>query len=301
MPSSLQRAACALIAASGLLTLPARSVAADPAATNRVDTPPCAPVITAPGATATSDCQLNGNANIRSWGEAANADGLLRGLSGAEVRFEAVQRTASTDSRWLDALVWLGGAVPAQVVFEGQLRGRFSVDIARGSISPPGVEQGQVMAELQLRAGAAPAVTAAATRARDSTAGSGLWAEPVWQPLTLTLAWTPAAPGATLAYEQRLITRATATNDWFRQGGGTVDAQADFRDGSGLVAVRWLDADGAELGDRVHWAWAHGVSPVPEPAAPALMLAGGLLLAARARRRRGGVSARWPSARCRRP
>ncbi len=66
MPSSLQRAACALIAASGPLTLPALSVAADPAAPNRVDTPPCAPVISAPGATATSDCQINGNAHIRS-------------------------------------------------------------------------------------------------------------------------------------------------------------------------------------------------------------------------------------------
>jgi hypothetical protein len=53
------------------------------------------------------------------------------------------------------------------------------------------------------------------------------------------------------------------------------------------VAVRWLDASGADLGSAVHWAWTHGLTavPVPEPATPALWLAGALALAAWTRRR----------------
>lgn len=213
---------------------------------------------------------------------------MLQGLSGAEVWFEALERRATTQSQWLDSLVWLGGAVPARVVFEGLLAGGLVIDIRRGSISPPGVEQGRVTAQLLLRAdaGSGPVVaTADAAMTRDSTAGGGRWTEAVLQPLTLP--WTPTAPGAVLAYEQRLFTSATATNAWFRQGAGTVDAQADFRAGSGLVGVRWLDATGADLGSAVQWAWTHELVavPVPEPATPVLWLAGSLCVAAWARRR----------------
>ena len=288
IPSALRRALPGALTLTLALAAPAR--AADSASTNRLEAPPCPVIVAGPGTPVALDCQLNGNADIRSWGEAVNTGGVLRGLTGAEVRFEALERSATTHSRWLDTLVWLGGAVPSQVVFEGLLAGNLAIDIGRGSISPAGVERGRVTAQLQLRAdaGGTPAVaTAAAALARDSSAGGGRWAEAVLQPVTLSLGWTPAAPGATLAFEQSLHTTATATNAWFRQGAGTVEVGADFRGGSGLVAVRWLDASGADLGSAVHWAWTHGLTavPVPEPATPALWLAGALALAAWTRRR----------------
>jgi len=290
------------LALAALAGAPDAARAADAASTNRIEAPPCTQLVTGPGAPASLDCQLNGNADIRSWGEAVNSEGVLRVLSGAEVSFEAVARSATTQSRWLDGLVWLGGAVPAQVVFEGRLVGGFAIDIRRGSISPPGVEQGRVAAQLLLQADAgsgAVVATADAAMARDSAGDVGLWTESVSQPVMLTLAWTPAAPGATLAYEQRLLTTATATNAWFRQGAGTVDARADFRDGSGLVGVRWLDASGTELGSAVQWAWTHELVtvPVPEPGTLALWLAGALVLAVPV----AASTSRSPSARCRRP
>lgn len=290
------------LALAALAGGPHAARAAEAASINRIEAPPCAVLLTGPGVPAALDCRANGNADIRSWGEAVNGSGVLRALSGAEVSFEAVERSATTQTRWLDALVWLGGSLPAQVVFEGRLGGGFAIDIRRGSLSPPGVEQGRVMAQLQLRAGSALA-SAEASLVRDSSGGGGRFTEAVAQPVTLAVAWTPAAPGATLAYEQRLVTGATATNAWFRQGAGTVDAQADFRAGSGLVSVRWLDAGGQDLGGAVQWAWAHELSPlpVPEPATLALWLAGAAALAAWARRRPAAFSAPWPSAGCRRP
>ncbi|MFN9744232.1 MAG: PEP-CTERM sorting domain-containing protein, partial [Betaproteobacteria bacterium] len=283
----------AALAALAVAALPAR--AADPGSLNRIDAPPC-PVLTTPSSVpAALDCQLNGNNRIHSWGEATQAAGVLRGLAGAEVLFEPVERTATTELRWLDTLVWLGGAVPAQVVFTGVLDGAFGIELTRGTISPPGVEQGRVSARLELRAGGTPAVaSAAASLARDTASGAGgSWAEAVQQPVTLAVAWAPTAPGATLAYEQRLVTAATATNAWFRQGGGSVNAVADFRDGSGLAEVRFLGADGTDLGAAVNWAWVQGTAPVPEPGTLALWLAGTLALAA--------LTSRSPSAGCRRP
>ncbi len=286
----------AALAALALVTLPAR--AADPGSINRIDAPPCAVLTTPAALPAALDCQVNGNARIHSWGEATQADGVLRGLAGAEVLFEAIERTATTELRWLDTLVWLGGAVPAQVVFTGVLDGALGIELTRGTISPPGVEQGRVSARLELRAGGTSAA-AAASLARDTAAGAGgSWTEAVLQPVTLTVAWAPTAPGATLGYEQRLVTTATATNAWFRQGGGAVNAVADFRDGSGLVDVRFFGTDGADLGPAVQWAWAQGTAPVPEPGTLALWLAGALALAARASTR---LTSRSPSAGCRRP
>jgi hypothetical protein len=288
------------LALAALAIGPHAARAADTASTNRIEAPPCAVLVAGPGAPASLECQLNGNADIRSWGEAVNGEGVLRTLSGAEVSFEAIERTATSQSRWLDGLVWLGGAVPSQVVFQGLLTGGFAIDISRGTISPIGVEQGRVTAQLQVRAGTATA-NADAALARDSSQGTGRFTEAVAQPVTLSLAWTPAAVGDTLPYEQRLVTSATATNAWFRQGAGSVDAQADFRNGSGLVSVRWLDAAGHDLGSAVQWAWTHELTalPVPEPGTPVLWLAGGLVLAAWARR--CAVSAPSPSAGCRRP
>jgi hypothetical protein len=274
------------------LATPAR--AADPASINRLDTPPCTLLVGGPGATVARDCQLNGNNDIRSWGEAGNAAGVLRGLSGAEVAFEAIERSASSESRWSDSLVWLGGAVPAQVVFEGMLLGGFAIDIARGTISPPGVEQGRLTAQLLLLAntGGTPVLASStASLSRDSANGTGgQWTETVSQPVTLSLDWTPTAPGAALSFEQRLITTATATNAWFRQGGGTVNAQADFLRGSGLAGVRWLDDSGADLGSAVQWTWAYGPAPVPEPGTPLLWLGGLATLALWARWRHGAAA-----------
>ncbi len=279
--------AAALVVA---LALPVFAAAADPGSINRIEAPPCAVLVTPAGAPAQLDCRANGNDDIRSWGEAANASGVLQSLVGAEVRFEAIQRSARSEASWVDSLVWLGGAAPSRVVFEGLLVGGFAIDITRGSISPAGVEQGVATARLELRAtaGGVPAAQAVeASLARSSAGGAGgTWTEAVQRPLSLALDWAPAAPGATLGFEQRLLTSATARNDWFRQGGGAVDVQAGFLSGSGLVAVRFFGGDGQELGDAVQWGWAHGVTPVPEPHAAVLWLAGLLALALWAPRRR---------------
>lgn len=277
--------ACAFVA-TGFLVLAAPARAIDPASLNRLELPPCTPQTSAPGTAISGQCTQNGNSVIRSWGEAANAPGPLGALSGAQVSFEAIARVGRTESRWLDSLVWLGGAVPAQVVFEAVLDGRFGAEIVRGVISPPGVEQVRATAALELRAdpGGTPVANTASAEFQRNAPGS--WQAPVLQPLSLSVAWSPGAPGASLLFEQRLSTSTTAQNDWFRQGAGSALGVADFRAGSGLVAVRWLDASGAELGDSVTWAWVHGTSPVPEPGSGALWAAGVAAVLGLARRRR---------------
>jgi MYXO-CTERM domain-containing protein len=110
-----RHAACVLAGlALALLSAwaPARAQTLDPASINRVDAPPCVPLIGAPGQPVSQLCEANGNASIRGGGSSLNATGVMRGEALAQVDFEAVSRDAGPLAVWPDGLVWLGSWTP---------------------------------------------------------------------------------------------------------------------------------------------------------------------------------------------
>lgn len=300
--SPKRRAACVLAGlALALLSAwaPVRAQTLDPASINRVDAPPCVPLIGAPGQPVSQLCEANGNASNRGGGSSFNATGVMGGQALAQVDFEAISRDAGTLAVWRDGLVWLGGATPAQVALDLSLNGSFALTILRrdNTLSPLGTEQGRLGAALQLIAGGAGSPAAAtqqeltASLERDSRNLVGTLAQAVALSGQLTVPLASWTPGVALPVELRLSTSAQADNDWFRSGAGSVIGQADFLAGSGLAGLRWLDAAGQDISDQVQWRWQFGITPVPEPASALLLGLGLVALAARARRRVAGRGA----------
>lgn len=273
------------LAAAALGLSPAGAQPADPGSTNRVEFTGCPSIVTGPGVLAFGVCEAGGNASNRTAGEAINGDGRLQAHLEARVSFYALDREVQARSLWRDTLIYQGGAVPDRVVLSFGLDGTLATVIERGTISPAGVEQGVATARLTAAAVPQPnwagggATTAVDAELRRDTEGTH--EAIVVRQAELVLELDDLVADALLDVEWALETTASALNDWTRDGAGSVRTSADF--GAGLLAVRWLDASGRDLGDAVRWSWRYRAAdpPVDPPALPlpgsAALLALGLL------------------------
>lgn len=291
--------AAGVLALGAAAALPA--LAADPGSTNRVVLDGCPAVQTGPGVTALGTCEANGNPRNRTAAEAGNANGDMHANTEARVEFYALEREVSTASLWLDTLVFLGGVVPDRLALQFGMDGTLFTNIVRGTISPPGTEQG--WAAMNMAGAARPGANwsgqagAVTMEANLSPTGAGSFSQIFERQAELVLDIDGLVAGALLDVTWSLYASAWAGNLWFRDGGGSVVSGADGS--GGLRGVRWLDANGRDLGDAVSWRWTHRAgdavdppgdpSPLPLPGSAGLLMLGIVLLATARRRQAAGA------------